>query len=63
MFCLGWAAIQHSPRAWMLQVDAGMDEEAGVSHLLPKVMVPYVTRAGETPRKVQIQRSGPCWEA
>jgi hypothetical protein len=44
------------PGHGLSQVDAGMDEEAGVSHLLPKVMVPYVTRAGETPRKVQIQR-------
>ncbi len=27
------------------------------SHLMPKVMVPFETRPGETPRKVQIQRS------
>ncbi|GAX80571.1 hypothetical protein CEUSTIGMA_g8008.t1 [Chlamydomonas eustigma] len=33
-----------------------MLEDAADSHLLPKVMVPFETRPGETPRKVQIQR-------
>lgn len=28
------------------------------AHLLPKVMVPFLTQPGETPRKVQIQRCG-----
>ncbi|MEW5298367.1 MAG: hypothetical protein WDW36_001499 [Sanguina aurantia] len=31
-------------------------DEAGIAHLLPKVMVPFLTRPGETPRKVQISR-------
>lgn len=34
-------------------------DEAGIAHLLPKVMVPYLTRPGETPRKVQISRYAP----
>jgi len=33
-----------------------MDEDA--LHLLPKVMAPYETKPGETPRRVQIQRCG-----
>jgi dynein heavy chain len=31
-------------------------DEAMYSHLLPKVMAPFETRSGETPRKVLIQR-------
>ncbi|GMH32802.1 hypothetical protein BSKO_00636 [Bryopsis sp. KO-2023] len=37
--------------------------EKGTEHLLPKVMVPYVTAPGETPRKVQIQRKKRQYEA
>lgn len=30
------------------------------AHLLPKVMVPYITKPGDTPREVQIQRWEGC---
>eukprot|EP00878_Enallax_costatus_P016966 GHUV01017809.1.p1 GENE.GHUV01017809.1~~GHUV01017809.1.p1 ORF type:complete len:1283 (+),score=439.89 GHUV01017809.1:87-3935(+) len=33
-----------------------VDNGASYPHLLPKVMVPFSTKPGETPRKVQIQR-------
>ena len=36
--------------------DADMEDEGRVAHLLPRVMVPFVTKRGETPRKVLIQR-------
>ncbi|KXZ54227.1 hypothetical protein GPECTOR_5g319 [Gonium pectorale] len=38
------------------QADEVEGDEATYSHLLPKVMAPYETRSGETPRKVLIQR-------
>jgi hypothetical protein len=31
-------------------------DEEGLAHLLPKIMVPLVTKPGDTPRKVQLQR-------
>lgn len=40
-----------------LQLDDVEGDEALYSHLLPKVMAPYDTRPGDTPRKVLIQRS------
>lgn len=54
----------HAPRSAGHSVTAdaqGRDEflegeDAGIAHLLPKVMVPFETKPGETPRKVVIQR-------
>lgn len=49
------ASIHTFPTQGLLDALELADEQT-MSHLLPKVMVPYITRPGEIPRRVQIQR-------
>ncbi|EFJ44217.1 dynein heavy chain 2, partial [Volvox carteri f. nagariensis] len=50
---VGEPMAQESQSSLMDEVEG---DEAMYSHLLPKVMAPFETRSGETPRKVLIQR-------
>ncbi|GLI62391.1 hypothetical protein VaNZ11_005010 [Volvox africanus] len=50
---VGEPMAQESQGSLMDEVEG---DEAMYSHLLPKVMAPFETRSGETPRKVLIQR-------
>lgn len=43
------------PQVPLAPEDESLDD-AAAAHLLPKVLVPFQTKPGETPRKVQIQR-------
>lgn len=52
---------QHQVRAEGSDTSIGVevedvDHDATYPHMLPKVMVPFIAKPGQTPRKVQIQR-------
>ncbi|KAG1679690.1 hypothetical protein FOA52_006209 [Chlamydomonas sp. UWO 241] len=50
------AAGRSGPHEDVDEDEDSMGADQGNAHLLPKVMVPFRTRPGETPRKVKIQR-------
>jgi hypothetical protein len=53
----GWSFTRYSSctvQAHLLE--GGVDDEMPDMHLMPKVMAPFETKPGDTPRRLQIQR-------
>lgn len=50
------AAATAAATAADAELDAVGSDDSQHPHLLPKVQVPFITKPGETPRRVQIQR-------
>jgi hypothetical protein len=48
--------VDASSKSISSTVEEADSDDTCHAHLLPKVFVPYVTKPGDTPRKVQIQR-------